>query len=145
MKKRSQAFCVECTIVVRWRWNKTSFRKSNCKLSRKFWISPPREGHRLKIFFFRGQLCGKTSICGSCWISATSVFFTSFRLVKAMLLGCQSYALRLSLVANERLRCRKWQGQRPQMTPSEATNEKSVYLKWREKIAKIVFLYKFLS
>ena len=39
-----------------------------------------------------------------------------------MLWGCQSYALRLSLVANERLKGHKWQGQRPQMTHQKTRN-----------------------
>ena len=58
-----------------------------------------------KFFLARANM-RKMSIFGSRWLSKTSVFFTSSERVKAMLWGCQSYALRLSLVANERLRCR---------------------------------------
>ena len=81
----------------------------------------------------------KMSVFRSRWLSKTSVFFTSFRVVKAMLWGCQSYALRLSLVANERLKCHKWQGQRPQMTTSEATSDKFCGEKWRWKSVKVIF------
>ena len=94
-------------------------------LSRKFWILAPKNRLLFELGKDLVQKTPKIDVFGSRWLSATSVFFTSFRAVKAILLGCQSYALRLSFVAFERLKCRKWQGQRPQVTSSKATNDKT--------------------
>ena len=118
--------------------------KEICQMSRKFWFLTPKNSPLFEIEKILVRKWSFFDIFGSRWLSNTSVFFTSFWCLKTMLLGCQSYALRLLLVANERLRCRKWQGQKPQMTTSEAPNDKSTSKKWRRKSMKVKILYSFL-
>jgi hypothetical protein len=67
----------------------------------------PKNGHLFEMEKILVRNWPKIGVFGSHWKPTTSVFFTSFQFVKAMLWGCQSYALSLSLVAFKRVKCHK--------------------------------------